>query len=321
MLHATLAPAAGEDAGTFGYGGEQDARALVARFPDQPLDFFAAARAACADDAVRAWVKDGGLETRKAKRFGFDHGSPPKQDVSLPAMLRAATRVAREQQNVLDANLAREYVNAWTDNLSAAEIRARRRARRRARARARGAERPRRGRRGARRAAPRGARRRGSAGARRDARRGARRRRGSVGGVLRGGAAGLDEPGIGGRSRNRNRRGARARRDGARGDRGVATVGDVGLRAVLPRAQGEPARDALRGRPPTEGVRARDREGRGELPRRSHARDRRQPVTEHDVAGAARAFREALGARRTPRATSSSSSATAAATAGTPGWR
>ena len=128
MLHATLAPAAGEDAGTFGYGGEQDARALVARFPDQPLDFFAAARAACADDAVRAWVKDGGLETRKAKRFGFDHGSPPKQDVSLPAMLRAATRVAREQQNVLDANLAREYVNAWTDNLSAAEIRARRRA-------------------------------------------------------------------------------------------------------------------------------------------------------------------------------------------------
>jgi len=133
MLHATLAPAAGEDAGTFGYGGEEDARALVARFPDQPLDFFAAARAACADDAVRAWVKDGGLDseraslrTRNVKRFGF--GSPPKQDVSLPALLRAATRIAREQQNVLDANLAREYVNAWTENLSADEIRARRRA-------------------------------------------------------------------------------------------------------------------------------------------------------------------------------------------------
>ena len=77
-----------------------------------------------------------GLETRKAKRFGFDHGSPPKQDVSLPAMLRAATRVAREQQNVLDANLAREYVNAWTDTKRGRDPRAQAR-RRRARARQR----------------------------------------------------------------------------------------------------------------------------------------------------------------------------------------
>ena len=42
MLHETLRAETG-------YGGLEDARALVARFPDQPLDFFAAARARCAD--------------------------------------------------------------------------------------------------------------------------------------------------------------------------------------------------------------------------------------------------------------------------------
>ena len=132
MLHETLRAETG-------YGGLEDARALVARFPDQPLDFFAAARARCADDAVRDWVRslDGDPERMRVALLGggrdarggdADRRGVVAHDVSLPALLRAARSVAAEQQNVLDANLAREYVNAWTEDLSAEEIRARRRA-------------------------------------------------------------------------------------------------------------------------------------------------------------------------------------------------
>ena len=142
MLHETLADA--EADGTIGYGGIEDARALVARFPDQPLDFFAAARAMCADDAVRDWLQSVGSDPERVRaalvgRRGAESGKDkkaktkpfalaPRQDVSLPALLRAAARVAAEQQHVLDVNLAREYVNAWTEDLSASEIRQRRRA-------------------------------------------------------------------------------------------------------------------------------------------------------------------------------------------------
>jgi rhodanese-related sulfurtransferase len=141
MLHQTLKDA--EETGAVGYGGVEDARALVQRFPDQPLDFFAAARAMCADDAVRDWLAEVGsdpervraalvgrrgaaeaCEERSTKPFVLK----PRQDVSLPALLRAAARVAAEQQHVLDVNLAREYVNAWTEDLTTAEIRQRRRA-------------------------------------------------------------------------------------------------------------------------------------------------------------------------------------------------
>jgi len=142
MLHQTLKDA--EETGAVGYGGVEDARALVARFPDQPLDFFAAARAMCADDAVRDWLVEVGSDPERVRaalvgRRAADGESgeerstkpfvlKPRQDVSLPALLRAAARVAAEQQHVLDVNLAREYVNAWTEDLTTAEIRQRRRA-------------------------------------------------------------------------------------------------------------------------------------------------------------------------------------------------
>jgi hypothetical protein len=53
----------------------------------------------------------------------------PKQDVSLTALLKAGTEIATEQQHVLDLNLAREYVNAWTPEVTAGEVRDRKRAR------------------------------------------------------------------------------------------------------------------------------------------------------------------------------------------------
>ena len=115
MLHATLAPAAGEDAGTFGYGGEQDARAGGA-VPGPAAGLFAAARAACADDAVRAWVKDGGSK-REKRNVSVSITARRRNKTSRCPRCSARRRAAREQQNVLDANLAREYVNAWTDRL------------------------------------------------------------------------------------------------------------------------------------------------------------------------------------------------------------
>lgn len=160
-----------------GYGGESDAAALVAAFPEQPLDFFAAARSRCVDDAVRAWVAAVGMSgmgealmshRRRSAQGGGGVGgdrclarevtrsvvmsrgsenvsssSSPSlssssssssllaaSDVSLEALLRAGLAIAKEQQNVMDIQLAREYVRNWSEAPAGDEIRARRRAER-----------------------------------------------------------------------------------------------------------------------------------------------------------------------------------------------
>ena len=97
MVHRTLRDAEGAT----GYGGVKDARALVAAFPNQPLDFFGAARSKCADDAVRRWIADVGVaemrETLVGCRAGGGQGGGargsdddgrrrarlPRQDLSL----------------------------------------------------------------------------------------------------------------------------------------------------------------------------------------------------------------------------------------------
>jgi rhodanese-related sulfurtransferase len=152
MVHETFRDA--EARGGFGYEGRGDAEALVNAFPDQPLDFFAAARSRCVDDAVRAWLVALGsaermrialvgnhaeaeateadpdaIRSRSAASWRRSRRRPLVHDVSLPALLRAAELVAAEQQNVLDVRLAREYVNAWTAAKSAGAIREERRRR------------------------------------------------------------------------------------------------------------------------------------------------------------------------------------------------
>ena len=126
-----------EDSAT-GYGGFEDAVKLVSAFPNQPMDFFGSIRSRCADDAVRAWLAGMSAETMRDALVGERRAaSGPSalpfaaQDLSLPALLRAGAEIAREQQRVVDINLAREYVAAWTDEPSAAERRARRDAERR----------------------------------------------------------------------------------------------------------------------------------------------------------------------------------------------
>jgi len=120
-----------------GYGGFEDAVKLVSAFPNQPMDFFGSIRSRCADDAVRAWLAGMSAETMRDALVGerraasVDALPAAAQDLSLPALLRAGAELAREQQRVVDLNLAREYVAAWTDEPSAAEIRARRDAERR----------------------------------------------------------------------------------------------------------------------------------------------------------------------------------------------
>ena len=121
-----------------GYGGFEDAVKLVSAFPNQPMDFFGSIRSRCADDAVRAWLAGMSAETMRDALVGERRAaSGPSalpfaaQDLSLPALLRAGAEIAREQQRVVDLNLAREYVAAWTDEPSAAERRARRDAERR----------------------------------------------------------------------------------------------------------------------------------------------------------------------------------------------
>ena len=158
-----------------GYGGEREAAAIVAAFPDQPLDFFGAARSRCVDDAVRAWLASvgtngmgealmshrvrsaqggGGLkgeaglaaEAGRSRNFtttGHGYASDnvssssssssdwssllAKSDVSHEALMRAAVAVAQEQQNVMDLQLARDYVKNWSEAPTAEEIRMRRR--------------------------------------------------------------------------------------------------------------------------------------------------------------------------------------------------
>ena len=122
--------------GAPGYGGERDALELVAAFPSQPLDFFGAVRSRCADDAVRRFIAGTGLENLSGVLCGHRgrEGGDPSwsasgltgMDASLPSLLAAGAEVAREQQNVMDVQLSRDYVANWTEEPSAGEIRERR---------------------------------------------------------------------------------------------------------------------------------------------------------------------------------------------------
>lgn len=154
MVHATFADDDDEQKETtnFGYAGIADAQDLVNAFPNQPLDFFTAVRSRCADDAIRVWLSRQSPDTMRRCLVGEKKGVAnkknerddpdavysktyvskvdlPKQDVSLTALLKAGTEIATEQQHVLDLNLAREYVNAWTPEVTAGEVRDRKRAR------------------------------------------------------------------------------------------------------------------------------------------------------------------------------------------------
>ena len=154
MVHATFADDDDEQKETtnFGYAGIADAQDLVNAFPNQPLDFFTAVRSRCADDAIRVWLSRQSPDTMRWCLVGEKKGVTnkknerddpdavysktyvskvdlPKQDVSLTALLKAGTEIATEQQHVLDLNLAREYVNAWTPEVTAGEVRDRKRAR------------------------------------------------------------------------------------------------------------------------------------------------------------------------------------------------
>jgi len=154
MVHATFADDDDEQKETTnsGYAGIADAQDLVNAFPNQPLDFFTAVRSRCADDAIRVWLSRQSPDTMRRCLVGEKKGVAnkknerddpdavysktyvsivdlPKQDVSLTALLKAGTEIATEQQHVLDLNLAREYVNAWTPEVTAGEVRDRKRAR------------------------------------------------------------------------------------------------------------------------------------------------------------------------------------------------
>ena len=138
MVHNTLDDS--EKINGYGYNGKKDAEVLVSQFPDQPLDFFTAVRSHCVDDAVRLWLKSTSPEQVRQALVGSESVNDerdadsvfskieknlnlPRQDISLPSLLKAAHEIATEQQNVLDQNLAREYVNNWGDELVADVIR------------------------------------------------------------------------------------------------------------------------------------------------------------------------------------------------------
>jgi len=103
----------------------EEVRALVARFPAQPLDFFAAARARLPDAAVRRWLSRTGLgavgdalmaayDVRTgcaAVDFvdGWEGGVGLPGEVSAAAWEEVCGLLAEEQQRVLEENLAREY--------------------------------------------------------------------------------------------------------------------------------------------------------------------------------------------------------------------
>ena len=115
VLHAT-AEGAGVDL--------DEVRALVADFPEQPLDFFAAAHARLPDGAVRGWLARTGLGFAADAimdaydaRMGYaavdlcrdleEQGAGAGE--VLAAWRSSCWALAVEQQRVLDENLSREY--------------------------------------------------------------------------------------------------------------------------------------------------------------------------------------------------------------------
>ena len=130
MVHQLLK----DDQRPGGYGGIEDARRFVDAFDAQPLDFFGAARSRCVDDDVRAFVDRVGVEYLGTRLLSSGDKIKSKSvvvgrgDVSLEALVRAGRAIEREQQNVLDVRLSREYLANWDDDGSSAAEVARRRA-------------------------------------------------------------------------------------------------------------------------------------------------------------------------------------------------
>ena len=130
MVHQLLK----DDQRPGGYGGIEDARRFVDALDAQPLDFFGAARSRCVDDDVRAFVDRVGVESLGTRLLSSGDKIKSKSvvvgrgDVSLEALVRAGRAIEREQQNVLDVRLSREYLANWDDDGSSAAEVARRRA-------------------------------------------------------------------------------------------------------------------------------------------------------------------------------------------------
>eukprot|EP00667_Euglena_gracilis_P006982 EG_transcript_7045 len=99
-----------------------EAQALVAAFPDQPLDFFAAACARVVDDDVLAWVRaQGGPErVQRVLMEQYDAGKGAavwsganSAPVTFDALRRECAGLAEEQQRVLEERLAAAYFRHW----------------------------------------------------------------------------------------------------------------------------------------------------------------------------------------------------------------
>ena len=103
---------------------------LLSTFPGQQLDFFAAAKNRLCDDAVRAWIRETGIEAMESALMGdeSDYGNDPlgawrrrrqvsvsttvsmTAEQSFESILEASRDLAREQQLVMDLNLVKEYM-------------------------------------------------------------------------------------------------------------------------------------------------------------------------------------------------------------------
>ena len=132
MLHATLRDAAAAADGSS--PSLADCAALVAQYPAQPLDFFAAARARCVDEAVRSYIATVplsrlGAEIMRAydwttKKARVLEGGALGASASMDALAAHADDLVREQEHVKASNLAFDYFkNMETDAEWAAQQR------------------------------------------------------------------------------------------------------------------------------------------------------------------------------------------------------
>ncbi|GFR50488.1 hypothetical protein Agub_g12752, partial [Astrephomene gubernaculifera] len=104
--------------------GEGEVRALLDRFPRQPLDFFGALRASVYDNQIREWIQrditgqqslaqDGNLSALQSVLLGRDKSRLPRFEpmrLSLDALVTAGMRLEAEQQRVMDLKLSAEYL-------------------------------------------------------------------------------------------------------------------------------------------------------------------------------------------------------------------
>lgn len=97
---------------------------LVDTFPNQPLDFFGAARARVYDDAVRELVLRVGLDGLNDALVGDERRrvALDRVDITLESLLRCGAEIVQEQENVNSIQLAREYMR-WQEPEDLAQAR------------------------------------------------------------------------------------------------------------------------------------------------------------------------------------------------------